>query len=141
MPWLNYFELKWTSSLAENMVGGVPTLVTRRFRMQMDNANHAMRRSLTGVTYNLNGQLMVVREAFRPREVHGVVRIDEYPPTVDPWGSLADLEEAAGASDLSAKMYADSAFWAAFWANDFIPASLDPQGRYWLVQVELRQKQ
>ena len=141
MAWNDYFELKWTSSLPENMAGGVPTNITRRFRMQLIDAQHASRKNLNGFNTNLLGQLMIVRVAFRPRHVLGLVRIDEDEAPLNPAGTLRDLEEAAAAYDLEAKLWTDDAFWSAAWLQDWTPAHYDPLGEFWYVPMELRQRQ
>lgn len=134
-PWDNYFELRWTSALNSGAV------TTRRYRMVLQDAVHTTKKNLTGVNFNLLGQIMRVRVAFKPRHVIGLVRVDQDEIINAPDGNLAELEEAAFAPDLEAKLWTDSAFWSAQWLQDWMPHHYDPLGEYWAIPMELQQRQ
>lgn len=135
MTWNDYFELKWLSALNGD------TTVTRRYRMLLQDAQHANRGNLNGYSQNLKGYLMVVRVAFRPHQVLGIVRIDEDETITQPDGTRAELEEAARSAVLECKMFDDSAFWKAEWVGGWTPGHYDPGGNYWYFPMELRQKE
>jgi hypothetical protein len=124
----DHFVLQW------GVGAGVKS---KQFYMDQDGADHAGKGTYDGIMTSLDGYSIITRVAFHPRQVAGVVRIDDDGTIADPWGTLAELEEASLDSNLYAMMWTDSASWPAKWTNAFQPMHLDPVLTHWRIPMRL----
>lgn len=126
----NYFELRWSGAT-----------ITRRYTMVLPDATPGFQLNLNGISENIDGAVLEVRLAFKPRQVQGQVFIAENQTITEPRGTRAELAAAWAANDLEAKLWEDAAFWPAVWLGDWEATHLDPMLTYWVVPIRLRQRE